>query len=333
MIAVSTAQSGSPRPSASAITSAPRAATVTRTPRPSSTLRESSQARIRFRKGIIRQQVQIRFATRVYRGLLGWADNMPAIAGETAGHFSAGLSYRLVPRRWRPSTADLKMLFRMRPSGGEAARRSPRQRKPFVFKARFKKLHGLAPTASRFLASDPVAPCDEFGGRAIEYTGPIAPGLLPEQANGGIPGRIATVGQPQPVRHETQQGPDRLAHRPRQMQDAAIGHHDEIELRDHRGGIRKVVQQWCEIDDASASGQAFELGCRWPLLQAVELDAGQREPLQERAKRRGAIAIAREFDVSRPDDADAQLASAQVHRIGEFRLAMQRRPQIRRPRD
>src|SRR5450756_2545047 len=53
MMDVSTAHSGSLRPNANAITSAPIAATVTRTPRPSWTFRERSQAAAVLKKEIM----------------------------------------------------------------------------------------------------------------------------------------------------------------------------------------------------------------------------------------------------------------------------------------
>src|SRR5436190_21195454 len=53
MMDVSTAHSGSLRPSAMAIANAVNAATVTRTPNPSSSLRDRSRAIRRFRNAII----------------------------------------------------------------------------------------------------------------------------------------------------------------------------------------------------------------------------------------------------------------------------------------
>jgi len=83
----------------------------------------------------------------------------------------------------------------------------------------------------------------------IEYTSPITPRTLPEEAHRRVPRVICPIEQPKPVTNVAEGDSDRLAQCACQMRDDAIRHDHEIKLRYHCCGIRKISHKGREVDD------------------------------------------------------------------------------------
>ena len=105
-----------------------------------------------------------------------------------------------------------------------------------------------------------------------------------------IPRAVGAIEQPAEIRRERHQQRNRLAHRAGKMRDRRIDRDDEIEHRDDRGGVGKIVEFLAELKDAMLA-QDRRLRLADVFLHADEIEAGHRKQRGKAIERHRAIAI------------------------------------------
>src|SRR5271165_7296671 len=80
-----------------------------------------------------------------------------------------------------------------------------------------------------------------------EYGRPVTPRGLAKEAHAWIPGAVAPVSKPAPVRHLLQQHPSRLAEPSGEMRDRGIARDHEIQSLDDRRGVEEGLRARVEL--------------------------------------------------------------------------------------
>jgi hypothetical protein len=92
------------------------------------------------------------------------------------------------------------------------------------------------------------------------------------------------------------------------MHDRCVDRHQEIEMREHRGGVGVAFDLRCEIDDL-VGGEAREIAGALADLQRIEPNARHIEDRSEAVECDRAAAVARVLGIACPGDANLQPAA------------------------
>jgi hypothetical protein len=75
----------------------------------------------------------------------------------------------------------------------------------------------------------------------LKHKIPITRPFLPDEAHGGVPGRILAIAHPAPVRLVLKERAGRNAERSGQVSTAGVHCHECVELEEHSGFIENVL--------------------------------------------------------------------------------------------
>src|SRR5215510_3976453 len=119
---------------------------------------------------------------------------------------------------------------------------------------------------------------------AREHTLPVAYRRLPEQAQSRIPGRIGAREHPAPVGTERYEHEARPAERTGEMRHRRVDRDDEIDERQHGGGVVKVIERVAYMGESRLARELLSICSAEVALDADEpgFEGEQRRDLAER---------------------------------------------------
>src|SRR5690348_11419266 len=106
---------------------------------------------------------------------------------------------------------------------------------------------------------------------AIKDIFPIVELLLPEQADGRIPGAVVAIEHPAEIGRKRKESPDPLPKRARQMHYRSVDRDHGIEERNDGRGVGKILDLLAEPQHVRMLAQGLPVACAELLLQAYEL--------------------------------------------------------------
>src|ERR1700722_999504 len=97
---------------------------------------------------------------------------------------------------------------------------------------------------------------ERLQGRAytIDSAVPVTERRLAKQPCARIPRTVVALEEPAPAGVEPIEDPDWPSHRAREVRRRRVDRNDQIEIRDQRGRIDKIIKLVCVVDDGACTG-------------------------------------------------------------------------------